>query len=266
MPSIFLEPLHIHNCLEIGCCLEGRGNFYFSDKVYKVYPGDVFVVNSPEPHIMQSDSNDPGKFLFVFFSSLFIEKFNRDLLKPFLYKPDNFNNRIPASSELASELNEIIKRIYEEDQKKEMSYDDMAKSLLLQACTLIRRHYRSNQDSAEDDYVSINYNRLRSVIDYIHDHYNEDIKLRDIAAILYMSESRARHLFKETAGVGFKEYLSSFRIENAKWLLTNTYEDISDICFRCGFQSQAPFYRAFKNMTGTSPSQYRNKFYTETVR
>ena len=46
--------LHIHDALEIGCCLEGSGTFYIGSKILPFRAGDVTVITDREFHRCRS--------------------------------------------------------------------------------------------------------------------------------------------------------------------------------------------------------------------
>ena len=252
--------IHFHNCIEIGCCIGGAGEFIFSDKKYTVEQGDIFIVNQLEPHICYSTEINPATFIYLFFKPSAIKEFTPVLLWSYTYKPKYFKNKIPGGTEAAAKISEIIKNIHEELKKQDMSYISMVKSYIVQMSVLIQRYY-ANQPSDNTDSGSVNifynFEKICQVTEYIKENLDKDISLKSISEVFYMSESRLRHLFKEITGVGFKGCVINYRIERAKQLLIETDGSLNGICEKCGFQSVSSFYRAFKNVTGYSPAKYR---------
>lgn len=101
--------------------------------------------------------------------------------------------------------------------------------------------------------------QLLQVLDYIHDHLNQDIKLVDLAALIGMSQFHFSHVFKQSMGMAPYQYLLQQRIERAKQLLKQTDRSIMDIAFLCGFNSHSHLSRQFRQMTGTTPKAYRRQ-------
>jgi AraC-like DNA-binding protein len=64
-------------------------------------------------------------------------------------------------------------------------------------------------------------------------------------------------VFKKATGLTFTDYLSRVRIETAKNLLLNPNLRVSEIACEVGFQSLTHFNCVFRNLTGQSPSRYR---------
>ncbi len=257
-PNVYVETFHWHSSLEIGCCISGKGRFYFGDKTYDARPGDVFVVNNLERHIAQSDAEDPSRYLFVFFDPLIIEQGERELLLPFVYYPKQFDNRIPASKPVAQQICALIRSMHEEMKERKMAYRTMMRSALLQICALLLRHYGGGTSREQFNRVFNMYRKLQPALTHMKQNFREPLELEDIAQLLNLSPSRTRHLFKETLGEGFKEYLLHLRVNEAKRLLISTDLSITEVCLQSGFQSHTPFYRAFRQIVGMTPQEYRD--------
>ncbi|ANE45174.1 AraC family transcriptional regulator [Paenibacillus swuensis] len=258
-PISMVETFHWHTPLEIGYCVSGQGWFYFGDKKYRVQPGDVFVVNNMERHIAQSDPEDPSRYLFIFFDPSIMDQMDKELLLPFIYNPAQFSNQIPAGTRIADELGALFLQFQQEYNERSVGCKSMMRGILLQICSLLLRHYGNNTPRKEMNRVFNSYNKLQPALSLMKEQFREPLELEHIADLLRLSPSRARHLFKETIGEGFKEYLTHLRINEAKRLLITSDLPVLDICLQCGFQSQTPFYRSFRHIVGVSPQQYRDQ-------
>lgn len=258
-PSTMVETFHWHSNLEVGYCISGHGWFYFGDKIFEVRAGDIFVVNNMERHIAQADAKDPSKYVFVYFDPLIIEQENIELLLPFVYQPKQFQNQIPSHLPVAQKIGSLIQTLQEEYKERDKIYRSMMHSVLLQICGLLLRHYGRSASREEITRVLNLYHKLEPVLTYMKEHFQEAIELEDIASRLNLSPSRTRHLFKETIGEGFKEYLIHLRVNEAKRLLSSTDLPTMEICMQCGFQSHSPFYRAFKKIVEMNPQDYRDQ-------
>ncbi|MFB5192841.1 AraC family transcriptional regulator [Alicyclobacillus fastidiosus] len=258
-PATFKEPYHWHDSLEIGYCKKGHGWFYFGDKVYDVCAGDIFVVNNLQGHIAQSDASNPSYYHFIYFNRNLLELLNPELLLPFISNPIDFNHKIPARTKMAEDIGNLIEEINKEFQEENYAHHAMAYSYLIEICVMLLRHYRGDRSGQEWERERKAYYRLKPGLDFIQDHAQEDISLEDVANHLALSPSRTRHLMKETIGEGFKEYLLRRRVTLAQGLLLNTNLSVLNVGLQSGFQSDSSFYRAFKQMTGMTPQDFRNQ-------
>lgn len=103
-------------------------------------------------------------------------------------------------------------------------------------------------------------NLLKEAREYIGDHYQEPIFIRDIALSVGVSESYLSHLFKENFDYTVIDYLMRVRIEAAQELMKARELPLKDIAEKCGFSSQSYFAKVFKKYFGVTPKLYQNKF------
>ena len=106
---------------------------------------------------------------------------------------------------------------------------------------------------------SLESNTIKHAREYISDHYQEPLTLKQAARAVNMSVCNFCKVFKQSSGMTFTDYLTRLRIEKAKNLLANTDKQISEIAFEVGFNSLSQFNRSFKRITGESPSLFRKK-------
>lgn len=94
-------------------------------------------------------------------------------------------------------------------------------------------------------------------IEFIKDHYADEVSLEDVATKLSVTPQYLSKLFKEETGINFKEYLTELRIEASKSLLIKGEMSIKDICFKVGYNDTSYFIRAFKKYEGLTPKDYQ---------
>lgn len=88
---------------------------------------------------------------------------------------------------------------------------------------------------------------------------NNDLKLRDLAALVNMSESHLSQIFSQHFQTNFYDFINDYRIMEAQQRLADPlykHWTILSIGFEVGFNSKASFYRAFKRFTKTTPTKY----------
>ena len=81
-----------------------------------------------------------------------------------------------------------------------------------------------------------------------------------LAALVNLSSSRFRHLFKEETGYAFNVFLRERRLERAEFLLRTTFLSIKEVTLRAGLNATTHFGHYFKRKYGFSPSAYRKHF------
>lgn len=102
--------------------------------------------------------------------------------------------------------------------------------------------------------------RVLRVIRLLTDDLSREPQLIKLAQAVNLSPSRLRHLFKDETGSSLTQYLRAQRMVKAKELLEDTFLNIKEIMLRVGVKDKSHFVRAFKEVYGLSPFQYRSQF------
>lgn len=98
------------------------------------------------------------------------------------------------------------------------------------------------------------------VMDYVEEHYSEDISLEIMGAKLNITGGYLSSYFKEKTGMNFSEYINALRIDKAKQFLQNTDIKIHEVANKVGYFNVNSFIRMFKKIVGITPGEYRKKF------
>jgi transcriptional regulator GlxA family with amidase domain len=99
--------------------------------------------------------------------------------------------------------------------------------------------------------------RLLRARDAMDRTYDQPLDIPTLAAIAYVSEAHFIRIFRATFGETPHRYLQRRRVERATFLLRETDRSVTDICLDVGFTSLGTFSRTFRDIIGTSPSEYR---------
>jgi len=91
----------------------------------------------------------------------------------------------------------------------------------------------------------------------IHDQHRNPLKLKDVARVLHLSESRAGHAVKEACGETFISLLTQARLRTAAGLLRHTSLPIRDVATRSGFDDVSHFHAVFRRYFKVTPRQHR---------
>ncbi|MCX7923631.1 MAG: response regulator [Clostridia bacterium] len=93
----------------------------------------------------------------------------------------------------------------------------------------------------------------------IEENYYKDISLEQIAKYVHLNPTYFSELFKKETGIGFIEYKTLLRIENAKKLLASTSMNTNEISNKIGYSDPKYFIKLFKKITGMTLGEYREK-------
>jgi transcriptional regulator GlxA family with amidase domain len=107
------------------------------------------------------------------------------------------------------------------------------------------------------------YPRTHAVALYVREHIGEAIRLETVAALAGMTSCAFSRYFAEKIGITFSTLVKTLRIEHALLALEERDGAISALATRTGYQSCCTFSRAFKDVMGQSPSEYRRRMLFE---
>lgn len=151
--------------------------------------------------------------------------------------------------------------------------DGKTYSAIRSACAKVDERRRLDElqrrlDAVEDSKVKIFQRYLDSsenikseytqqAIDYIAQHYGEDINVRSIANALAISESHLSKVFKDTLHSTIGEYLTHYRVTEACKMLQDSRNKVYEVAVRCGYRDQRYFSVIFKRIMGMTPNEFR---------
>ena len=101
------------------------------------------------------------------------------------------------------------------------------------------------------------YGVIPMVIEYLNKNYYHNISLNDVAKNVNLSYNYLSKAFKDELGKSFIDYLTELRIEKSMKLLANENISIKEICQKNGYNDPNYYSKAFKKITGMTPTEYR---------
>ncbi|MFC6652535.1 MULTISPECIES: helix-turn-helix domain-containing protein [Paenibacillus] len=98
------------------------------------------------------------------------------------------------------------------------------------------------------------------IVDYIKWSRSEHIKVSQIAAYFGYNEKYLSHLFTVISGISLKQYILQQKMELAKFLLTDTNQNVSEVSLQLGYKDCHNFMKSFKKIVGLTPTEFRNAY------
>lgn len=131
--------------------------------------------------------------------------------------------------------------------------------LLLQIWEILFKHMDVTSNSSETYHFGHRQARLQTMMQYIHDHYKDEITLEMIAASASISKSGALQIFQSGIHISPVAYLIQYRLAQAAEQLCTTQKPVASIAEETGFTSAGYFCRKFRQHYQLSPNEYRRK-------
>jgi AraC-like DNA-binding protein len=98
---------------------------------------------------------------------------------------------------------------------------------------------------------------IKKSIELIHEHFSHEWTLEELARQVGLSRSGFAQKFKQEMGKSALQYLTTVRVQNAMYLLTETPNKLESISLEVGYKDAFSFSKVFKKVTGVSPKEYR---------
>lgn len=151
------------------------------------------------------------------------------------------------------EIAEQIFAVQETEEKNELR----TLQSLFEIWELFTLHFDLGSDSLKERGMDHKQAKLQTMMQFIHDHYREEITLERIADSASVSKSGALHIFQSGIQISPVAYLIRYRLAVAAELLYTTRKSISAIAEETGFASAGYFCRKFRQHYHMSANTYR---------
>ena len=257
-----MEP-NRHDNYDMVYMYKGYAVVEISGQNVEMGPNDIVIIKPMQYHKLIVKSESGCEFIVLYFT--FENRINGEHAQ---IPAEDFLNFVsnkgesPYISLKVSPKNEIVvllNRILKERKSSEPGSEFLNYLLIMELFVLLSRALKMEWENS----VKLKSSKLKELIDisinYIHNNFERDISLGDIAKYVFLSPSYFTRAFKEQTGMSPISYLLKIRIERAKEMLVDTGLKISDIALSVGFSNQQRFNEMFKKYAGLTPLQYRKQ-------
>lgn len=246
---------HWHSAVEVVMTLEGVVYMNVSSEEYTVRAGEIIIIPSEMVHdIRMPKGGKRDLMLFELDSILILRDFyiiNSIMDRPLF---------LTKASPLLERVRGLLASVCEEYESGNNLNNMMCYAYILQMYALIGRNYldgiyedRKISHIKQQAYWAV----MNRVMAYVDQHYMENITLDDVAAQAGFSKYHFCRVFKQYTNNTFYHYLCHKRVVMAEKQLNVTGRSIGEIALQVGFDSISSFNRVYKQVRGTTPSQYR---------
>ena len=252
--------LHFHNYMEIGYCYWGNGMLTIEDSNVAYKGGIITIIPENIPHETKSFNQGVCKWEYLYID---IDSFIRNEMQIKRMLPEEVIKRINKQGYVVQwnqnkAMTNIIRNIIEEYREKKPYYKEAVRGYLR---AFVAELLRINEDMSSS--LTIEQKRLNSYIEksvnYISEHFADDLKMSDVAAECGLSESHFRRIFEESMNMKPLDYLNMVRIDKACEIIQNKDYAMEEVGFRVGYQTPSTFNRNFKKLTGKTPYQWKKE-------
>lgn len=261
-------PAHYHNYIEILYGISGTFEVILNGKYHKFAKGDLVLINSKEVHQINSCYKEGGKYIVlrfepeVIYSNMFNNHLHLKYVLPFILETSNHQKVIKDDIIGNTFIPELLYEITKEFETKSFGYELAIQNHIGRIFLWILRYFHETSSefmqSGLTDLELIK--RLQPSLDYISEHFNDEIKATYMASLCNMSSSYFSRTFNTQMRMNFNEYVNYVRIMEAEKLLVSTTMNITEIANAVGFSTTSYFIKLFKEYKKLSPKQFKKEF------
>ncbi|NMO94586.1 AraC family transcriptional regulator [Paenibacillus lemnae] len=267
-PSGWHYPRHHHPLFELVCCLEGDVQHVIQRDTITLKPGDWLLIRTGVRHESSNSANKPYRYFNIHFD---LDDLNiRRILSLQSYRvvraDQAENTRLPAC---IKELSAIISRSQPPapgDDEQKLNFEDQ---ILLQSTTLLILHEvlhllkhapdKEATPSTDPAGALSAANLAHTIEERLTQQIDERVLIAETARDLSISRSQCTRLFSKVYGLSPRQYISRYKLNAAKEMLSTSNLTVTEIADRLGFRSPSHFSRQYRRWTGQSPTEYRSK-------
>ncbi|WP_339921497.1 AraC family transcriptional regulator [uncultured Flavobacterium sp.] len=256
--NIHTNHWHYHPEIELVYINGGSGKRQVGSHVSYYNDGDLILIGSNLPHCGFTDEETGNK--------------NETIIQ---MKPDFLGSAFFEISEMTN-----IKNLFNQA-KQGISFTGKTKKLIGERIEVLNEQTQLqrllsilsilNELELSKDSVILNAegflmemqmqdnDRMNVVYNYVKDHFQENISLEVISALVAMTVPSFCRYFKKITNKTFTKFVNDYRLVHASKLLAEKPISISEISYESGFNNFGHFNKSFKEFTGKSPYQYRQE-------
>lgn len=212
-PSAETPPFHKHNYAEIHIITGPNAYFNIGDTLFSASDGNLIII--PRGIFHRFVSKDKCTVHTAFQMDYDTNSFSSCNIKP-----------------------DIIFEFLREIEKCKTSYDYTRISSYI---SLFCSYFCSKETQSAKPITDYGF----LIHEFFTNHYHEDLRLRDLATALHLSERQAERLVIEYTGNTFRKELTSIRLNIAKHLRETTHMSLEEISRYVGYHSYAGFWKAW---------------------
>lgn len=255
-------PWHWHGSIEIDYVTEGSLLLTTPERTLTLHKGDICFINSGMLHTFcTAPRTESCSFYAHLFHAAFLagmpgSQIEQNYMLPILGNDAVTACLFPADTPPHTAMLPLYHKIIEFDREHPFGYEFAIREALSKLWLLFFQETRPLHNSSSHK-KSADSRRIKEMIQYIHDHYEEPMSLGDIAAAAGVSRQECMRCFRKYVHISPVAYLTQHRIRIAADMLLHTDRSIITISEDCGFGSNSYFSKVFRNVMGCSPKEYR---------
>ena len=224
--------------------ISGKGTYITPEGEFSLSEGDIFLIRPYTEIEYYADSCEPWEYYWVNFTGNDAE---------YILKRTDLTVNSPVMHNCSDEVFAAMKTIVSNPANHRYENIELTGQLYILLALLMKNSVSASVSGREHSRRRI----LKTAKDYIETNYPMAMSVEDISAAAAVSRTTLFRVFRSELNMTPVEYLISFRIAQAKKLLSETDLSVMAIARSVGYEDNLYFSRAFREIEGKSPTEYR---------
>ncbi len=254
---------HWHRELELIYVVKGSVLVTIPNEQFILNTGETAFINSG---VMHSASNG-GEGECIFHSAVFLPEFLcngpegifwKKYLCPLIENSGLRSVCFSGDPEKMKIVSGYMEEFWKACQKEPLGFEFYIREYLSRILCCIISEYRNIEEPESPGHRKAG-ERVKTMLAYVHENYASEITVRTLASCASISSSECLRCFKEILGTTPVQYVKKYRLQLAADMLVTTDHTVTEIAGRCGFGHMSYFSRAFAQLFGVTPREYRGR-------
>lgn len=223
---------HLHRNAEIYCVVKGNSHVTINEREYDLTAGQAVVINSLQVHSYKNSEGTIVSFLLIgsSFLQLFHSVYPKRTLPEFLSDPETNRPILKLIDDIATQYDNF-------DTFEGMGYSN----LLIHH--IVKAYGTEPTKKGSKKFI------FSEIIQYIYDHYKEDLSLTSLAEQFGYAPRSLGHMFGKYVKMDIRNFINSVRAEKVLEMKADPVHSdktLLELALACGFNSASSFYRTYR--------------------
>ncbi len=247
---------HFHPEIEICYTRQSNGRRFVGNQISDYQENDLVMFGSNLPHGYTTDVYSNQVVIQMTSDFLGMEFINSPELRTIKILFSQAKHGLEFKGVSKKKAIKIIDKLLNKEGIHQLLY-------LLELLQVLAEAKNVNRICSEEyalDFNVAQFGRIKIVYDHIMDNFQKEVRIKEIAEKLNISEAAFYKFIKKHTKKTYTQIINEFRINYATKLLMNTDKTIAQICFECGYNNLSYFNRKFKKIMYKTPHAFRGHY------
>ena len=256
--------LHNHHSFEFHYVREGALEFEFGAKKLESEPGKIYLIAPHTYHAVNEISENLKRISLIFnFRENKACKTDFDAYSYYtgIYSKADSISVIDLDSSYLDDLFECQEDFVTNEKIDYEMFSALFLIIFKKMTAGISRKNAIFHSKTKNDFYEASSDTIRAMNAeyFMETHYRDEISVEDLAKYLNLSPRHTNRFLKEYMKTSFNEFICRYRIELAKTFLMEFDVPVKDVAERVGYKSYNGFLKAFKIITGQTPTDFAQR-------